>query len=1020
MAIHYVPFQVTVYPKSGDIYPVRTEFRGSTALGELPAALPMLQADELQQAQEWLRRGFVDTEYTADLGGRLFQMLFSGSLCDAFRAAYATVEHEEAALRIILTLPDELSTLPWELMFDAQGVHGFLARSKSATLVRHFDGLPIPSTPSKQGPLRILVVTASPSDAPPVSATLEATTIRSILSGRSSNLIHTLQLLRRRFSLPSSGEATIELKQLVDVDVLCNASRRTLQQKLDSAQGYDVIHFAGHGLIHDRRSYLLLEQPTNGSAEALSDPITVEEFAELIAHPRLSLVVLNACQTAGTLPLFTNAARAIMQRQTPAVIGMQTEVLDQSAMEFAREFYHAWAAGEAIEGALVSARRLMTEARHGVIADWSIPVLYLGPYDGLTLTMDFPAIRPPWPVRAIQWTFLSLLGLLGILGTLFTIPDLNQRIRTEIPVINCSFPLEMDRQNFNIVITPFLQADAEGRLTTGEDGYQAAADLFTLFAAQMETLPIASRIDLRPPNHTCARTGDTPEQRRVSAQTLASQIGANMVIYGVVRGSGQDRQLMPEYIYVPGRFTDTEVPVGAYPGFTPFALALPVNAADGQDLFNCLLPKLLKESSDFNVVMPPFTYAGINGNYATSQDGRRLAVNLFDRLSDLQAELKLQNYVTLGPEDVCPLQGTTLEEMDRNAADLAKRLHSNVVIYGMLFDVAPEQGQQAQLEIRFHVDYRGIEQAPELAGPYGTGTSEQVNLPVESKDFQGVIDTPMNLRMRALSNLTIGLASYVQDNFESALEYFYAARSTMNKHTGLKIAYLFLGNTYVRLASQEQNFDLVPLAEENFRNALTVDPRYARAQIGLAGTMYQEALGSLANVNIEQIDLLKLGAAEQAFQDALRMDTPPSAHIDEKVDFYLGQIELVRCRINLADGQDCGNLLTLAAERFRRITFEHERGEPGLGDLASQAHARLGLLAEATQDTQTALEEYKQAAALASPYWQIQYTIQVGDIYSRTGQLADARRTYLTAFNSARDKYEELADQVQLKLDGLP
>ena len=104
----------------------------------------------------------------------------------------------------------------------------------------------------------------------------------------------------------------------------------------------------------------------------------------------------------------------------PVAIGMQVPILDEAAVEFAQEFYGAWAAGQPIEGALAYARRLIGEETPGAAADWSTPVLFMGPVEGLTLDLAPPPPSVPRAVRFLRWSAALFLTLLSTIGLLLT------------------------------------------------------------------------------------------------------------------------------------------------------------------------------------------------------------------------------------------------------------------------------------------------------------------------------------------------------------------------------------------------------------------------------------------------------------------------------------------------------------------------------------------------------------------------------------------------------------------------
>ena len=168
-----------------------------------------------------------------------------------------------------------------------------------------------------------------------------------------------LNLRRERRELQALVEAlsggaglSIELRVLQ-----FGVTRQALEEMLEEGEGWDIIHFSGHG----EPGTLLLERP-DGSY----DEITSEQLAELLllAGRRLKLVTLSAClsaaasieQTLGWLGIKTGetrrdtedtgkdkvapaVARELVDQLGCAVLAMRYAVEDEFATALARELY---------------------------------------------------------------------------------------------------------------------------------------------------------------------------------------------------------------------------------------------------------------------------------------------------------------------------------------------------------------------------------------------------------------------------------------------------------------------------------------------------------------------------------------------------------------------------------------------------------------------------------------------------------------------------------------------------------
>lgn len=280
------------------------------------------------------------------LGADLFETLLPGDarrLFDEARGAARPLE-----VRVTSTL-DWVADAPWELCFDARRDAWLAAEAHLARGV--YSACPVESTRRRSGPLRVLVVTASPRALPALSLAAEERALRAALAPGAL-----------------AGRVTLE--------VLAKATPETLARRLDRGD-CDVVHFVGHG-EHDVRGAepgrLVLEDGRGGVAL-----LDAGAARSLFCGRGLSLVFLNACETSlhGRGDLARGVAPELARAGVPAVIAHQTSVLDASALRFARAFYEALARGRSTAAAVSAARAALrladAEGRH----DWSTPAVFL-------------------------------------------------------------------------------------------------------------------------------------------------------------------------------------------------------------------------------------------------------------------------------------------------------------------------------------------------------------------------------------------------------------------------------------------------------------------------------------------------------------------------------------------------------------------------------------------------------------------------------------------------------------------
>jgi len=192
---NYTPFVIRVSEPDDGSYTITAEFRGATRTENIPITSLQLTQLEIEQGRNWLERGFLDTRFGQDMGGRLFAAIFTGAIRDHFISAYEGVKQRGGGVRVTLQLPPTLAPLPWELMYDAELGHGFLARSNTAPLARYFADTQISHNLPDESPLRILIVIASPRGYPSVSGEDEVARITASIVRRRASLWGSVKLV---------------------------------------------------------------------------------------------------------------------------------------------------------------------------------------------------------------------------------------------------------------------------------------------------------------------------------------------------------------------------------------------------------------------------------------------------------------------------------------------------------------------------------------------------------------------------------------------------------------------------------------------------------------------------------------------------------------------------------------------------------------------------------------------------------------------------------------------------------
>jgi len=246
---------------------------------------------------------------------------------------------ESRASHMLLRVPAELAGLPWELAVLREGsgpLWQLFAMARQAVV-------PVPSCRAGRDvrlPLRVLLLADLERDAP----------------GR---------------GLPEAAREAAEIMELgaQRPDVLRIVRRTpTSRSELDEllAEGFDIIHFAGHGA-----------RGADGSASwALTDgAVSPAELRTPLDPPML--VFSNACVPSGDDAGMGGAlAEAFLRWGARAYVGPLWDLSDRGSAAFARFFYSAGADGATLGDAMQAARRA-SSASHAVV--WAGYVLYGDP-----------------------------------------------------------------------------------------------------------------------------------------------------------------------------------------------------------------------------------------------------------------------------------------------------------------------------------------------------------------------------------------------------------------------------------------------------------------------------------------------------------------------------------------------------------------------------------------------------------------------------------------------------------------
>ena len=313
-------------------------------------------AGDVRAALQKLEAADTGLSLLQDLGNLLFRALFQGDVRDLFHRSLGMVERQEEGLRLRLNLePLELSSLPWEYMYDEARDY-FLSSSPSLTLSRY---IPV-AQPIKNlfvsPPLKLLVAISAPRDLRPVDIDAEKRAVQLAVE-----------------ELTQKGQ--------IELQFLPHAKLVDLQRRL--REGFHFVHFIGHGGFDEKQGGVLAFEDEDGYCQNVRET----EFQTLfLGDFTTKLVLLSACEgaTSSSTRQFVGIAQNLVRRGLPAVIAMQYPVPVGADRIFFTELYTTLADGWPVDACVAEGRKaVFVQASHEM--DWGIPVLFMRAADGRIL-----------------------------------------------------------------------------------------------------------------------------------------------------------------------------------------------------------------------------------------------------------------------------------------------------------------------------------------------------------------------------------------------------------------------------------------------------------------------------------------------------------------------------------------------------------------------------------------------------------------------------------------------------------
>ncbi len=497
MIEQYDDFEIRIGGGQAGDYPVEVD----APAGEASHTFHLPFSDqELDDIMARVQSFDTDRAFLKDVGGKLHRALFAGPV-KTLLAESLGMCGEEKGLRLRLRIgPPELAALPWEFLYDGEK-EAFLALLPQTLLTRHI-AVPEPARSLKARQVRVVVAVASPKNLPPLDVEREK-----------QRLLEALQPL-------------IE-QSLAQVEFLEGATMSRLMDKL--REKFNILHFIGHGELDEEtgQGYLCFEDEWGGT-----HLIDGETLGHLLADTDIRLVTLNACESARltSRQARLSMAPALLAAGVPAVVAMQTEIPDETAVIFTREFYRSLAFNRPVGAALTEARNVVQSTLGLENVDWAIPVLYDRSADGHILDLERPKTWQEVWLTPSRLAALAI-GLFAFVAILFSaIPGIRQILPVPEPTATpLAFPVAQQNETL-VVIARFDQR--------GTQEFDAAQRIFDHLRSSLQTV-------------TGARPRVEQINEPVADAQAARQLGAVYSATLVIWGWYDDLGITPHYEIVP-------------------------------------------------------------------------------------------------------------------------------------------------------------------------------------------------------------------------------------------------------------------------------------------------------------------------------------------------------------------------------------------------------------------------------------------------------------------------------------
>ena len=316
---------------------------------------------------------------------------------------------------------------------------------------------------------------------------------------------------------------------------------------------------------------------------------------------------------------------------------------------------------------------------------------------------------------------------------------------------------------------------------------------------------------------------------------------------------------------------------------------------------------------------------------------------------------------------------------------------------------------------QFYVSPEYFKHAPELVGTYDFGAFERtINKSSDSIALDEFNQELLN-RAKTVVQLGQGFEYYARDDYKNYLNAAQIFQSlldsnTLMDHRGQAVLHYMLGNAYMRASTNDCEDvlpDMLREAEHQYGLAVTAEPEFASAYVGLGSIMSQWAQNASLGISGEtnaQASIVQdyLIRGQTYFTQALKARiNPANANIEFRV--AMGKAQALVIKHDLLSPGDEG-LLTEAETYLNLVISGYlttTENQTSLKSLAAHAYSLLGDVYASQAFTEDALSQYERAQNLATDdKLRTDIALRIADISTLSGNACVAAQQLQIAINT--------------------